>query len=216
MTAFRVNTSGQGGSWTTAQVGAVFAADATAPGQSAFPHFAGRALGNLAHPFQQRPLLSALLDAFSAEVSEIDSVLWDVCDRRDVDVAEGDQLMSLGRAVMAPVRSQYSDETNRALIDNQASAVLEGSVWANLLRYLSVHYQSVHLQQSGSAQVQISLDTATTAQLEVGWDFLRALIPSQLPAGVQAPVWMVTDGAGALFDTPGAGFDDGHFFGDLP
>jgi len=76
---------------------------------------AERALDRLAAQFRDKPRIAAILNALSAEVQEVENMLFDLLNKRSIDGGEGVQLDKLGTIVGQPRRGRTDAEYRPAL-----------------------------------------------------------------------------------------------------
>lgn len=77
--------------------------------------YEARALDRLASQFKGKPVIAAILNSFSAEVQEIENMLFDLITKRSIDTGEGEQLDAIGRIVGQPRGGRTDDEYRVAL-----------------------------------------------------------------------------------------------------
>lgn len=79
---------------------------------------ASKARGNLIEQFKSCENIEALLDVFSAQVQDLEDVLFELIDNRFLDDAVGEQLDGLGRIVNLQ-RNNLDDDTYRTQLKAQ-------------------------------------------------------------------------------------------------
>lgn len=77
--------------------------------------YEARALDRLAAQFSGKPRIAAILNALSAEVQQVEDMLFDLLNKRSIDGGEGVQLDKLGTIVGQPRQSRTDAEYRVAL-----------------------------------------------------------------------------------------------------
>ncbi len=170
------------------------------------------AKGNLLEVFKGKSGWAGILDSYSAQVQDVENVLFELIEERFLDDAVGVQLDGIGQIVGAP-REGLSDDDYRLrlrvqILINRSSGTIE-----DLLEIVALMIQDVTntivLTESFPAYIQIEVTEATTVD---GFS-VAALVKKAKAGGVRLVfVWNSTITPFA-FDTTDQGFDKGEFAG---
>jgi hypothetical protein len=210
-TPLEINQSGAGYTWPDSTWDAIWASEGTAPSTFAYPHYFGRACSNLAYPFQQKPIITAFLDAYSTATSEVEESAYAVRDSGLLALAEGDALRLTAALFRAPWQSTWLEQTQRDVI----------LYWSDLLRYepgwrdvleegVPWFFGHVVVSYNQDATVSLWLSDATATTDDLGTDLARDLLHEAFAAGIAVTIHGAS-GLGFLLadatDLPAAGAD---------
>lgn len=155
-------------------------------------NIAATAFVKLAGPFWGKPRLATLMQAFLAEVQELEGVFRDIEEQRDLPTADATRLEVIGRLVGQSALG-LSLEGHRALIrarvrTNQSTGRHDDIL--TVLRLLGLT-GTINVRNAGIAAIVVEIPDAITDEQAFS---VHYLIPDIRSAGISATVYTTEDG----------------------
>lgn len=169
------------------------------------------ALARLLDQYKGKPLLAGLLNAFTAQIQNLENTLFTVLNGRDIFHATGAQLDAVGGVVGLPRQPAWGDTLYQALLVAQVGVNTSQGTPEQIISIFKTMSQATHVdyQETYPCGIWLMANAAIDPTLvSTLWQFLNEV----LPAGVRIDGFGHFDPANAFTlagGSTGGGLDDG-------